>query len=170
MTTPTETALAAARALVEQYARDKKEITTVMRLERKITGAAQAVMLDYDPSAIRSLRAALAAIDAGEGELPGEGGPCLGCGKSYTAQAVDIAWDSGKHLIGVAECPACQYPALVKMDDPAPCGMCGSPESHPIHQPHPDPSMPQHRYRKEPLPPLKSALAPAPSAAPKEEP
>lgn len=58
---------AAARALLEQYDRDKREITTVMRLERKITGAAQAVMLDYEPPAIRSLRAALAALDAGAG-------------------------------------------------------------------------------------------------------
>ena len=61
---------------------------------------------------------------------PGEGGPCLWCGKSYTAKAVDIAWDSGKHLVGVAECPACQYPALVKMDAPeverGKCGKCPS--------------------------------------------
>lgn len=65
---------------------------------------------------------------------PGEGGPCLWCGKSYTAKAVDIAWDSGKHLVGVAECPACQYPALVKMDAPeverGKCGECGGDEWH----------------------------------------
>jgi hypothetical protein len=62
----------AARALVEEYGRSKAMTAQVMRLEGKITGAAQAVMLDYDPPAIRALRAQLTSLESRAVKAEGE--------------------------------------------------------------------------------------------------
>jgi len=65
------------------------------------------------PEPIRSLS------PSEQGGEPGEGGPCAWCGVPFNAKAEDIAWTSDKALLGVAECPRCGHPVLVKLDKPA---------------------------------------------------
>jgi hypothetical protein len=89
-----------------------------------IEAAAKAVAYHCDckhanvPSIVRGLADPLNPINALP-ESSGEGGPCGGCGKPWMATAYDVTWTSEKHLVGVAECQRCNYPALVHLDPPA---------------------------------------------------
>lgn len=70
-------------------------------------------------SLLAAARAALALPKEEAGKGPGEGGPCAGCRTPFMAKAADVVWDGNGHGIGVATCPRCQYPALVKLDSAA---------------------------------------------------